>query len=285
MTFWVFSLLLIMVALAFILPPLLRKPQEIVDDRRDQNIHIMKHQLAELEADFNAGNLEKETYQAAKKELELTLYDDLDGLEDTATQPVKVLKHSSLLVIIIGLFIPVLAIGMYLKVGAPGAIVESSVIFSAQETNVDQSQISMDNMIRMLEKKLELEPKDVEGWLMLGRSYKILERSSDAVHAYEQATELKPDDTNILLQLADALGVQNEGDLTGRPEQLILKALDKDPENLMGLWLAGVSAKQRGAGEEAIIFWNKMVTQLAPDSEERKKVLQLIADTKGKARK
>jgi len=61
--------LLVLLALAFLLPPLWRKSGTIIDDRRDQNILIAKQQLSELEVEYKDGRIEAETYQISKQEL------------------------------------------------------------------------------------------------------------------------------------------------------------------------------------------------------------------------
>ncbi len=284
--FWIFSILLFLLALAFLLPPLLRKPTDIIDDRRAQNISITKSQLAELEVEFKEGGLEKETYQQAKEELEEALYSDLDDAEDSSNAASNQL-HSKATVLIVALFVPLLATGLYLKLGKPEAILESSAAragtpatAAAKKAQSKKSKLSMVQMVDKLAKRLQKEPNDFTGWSMLGRSYMIINKPSDAVKAYEQALSLKQD-PSVMLQMADALATSKEGNLQGKPEEYITKALEIEPDNLMGLWLAGMSARQRGAKTEAIAFWEKVLSKLTAGSDEEKEVLQLIAEAKG----
>lgn len=279
MFFWVFTALMIALALFFLLPPLLSKPQDIEDDRRDQNIDIARQQLAELENDYKQGGLEEETYLAAKSELEESLYNDLKDAEDTAKKASQQ-KPSKLPLIAVALFIPVLAIAMYLQLGNQAAISESSVVINPQ--NPDKPAMSMAKAVEILEGKLKEQPDNMEGWVMLGRSYMVLNRPADAVSAFEKAVAIDDTEPSVLLQLADALGTSNGGKLTGRPAQLIDQALQKDPANLMGLWLAGMAAKQGGDNSKAIDYWNKVLARLDPKSEEHAEVQELIAQAGGK---
>ena len=283
MTFWIYAALLLLATLAFLLPPLFRKPTDILDDRRDQNISITKHQLAELEDDYKAGGLEEETYLQAKAELEDALYSDLEGQESQQSSLTanKRMTASKIPLICVALFIPVLATGMYLKIGNPQGLTESSVDLSKPVAK--KPAMSFDKMLVKLETRLKAEPDYLKGWQMLGRSYMVVNRPADAVKAYEKAIALQPNDATTLLQLADALGTSTEGDLKGRPEQLILQALKHEPESVMGLWLAGMAAKQRGADEEAVSYWNKVLPKL--DAKDRKEVEQLIAEAGGEASK
>ena len=282
--FWIFSFLLFVIGLAFVLPPLMKKPTDIADDRRYQNISITKSQLAELETEYKEKRLEKETYLQAKDELEEALYQDLDQAEDSSTGAVSQ-QHSKLAVLFVALFVPILATAMYLKVGRPEALQESSVDRSTLSTAKNKSsanaQMSIEKMVGKLEDKLKAEPEDFKGWTMLGRSYMVLNRPADAVKAYKKALAIKPDVANVLLQMADALATSRKGNLAGEPEALILQALEKEPGNMMGLWLAGMSANQRGAKDEAIRYWKQVLPMLQSGSKEKNEVIQLITRAGG----
>lgn len=60
-------------------------------------------------------------------------------------------------------------------------------------------------MIANLEKKLQANPKDAEGWRMLGWSYYRTERFGDAVKAYRRATEADPKNAEGWSALGEAL--------------------------------------------------------------------------------
>jgi cytochrome c-type biogenesis protein CcmH len=85
--FWVYAALLIALSLSFILLPLMRKgidrsPVKDLQDRSEQNIKIFKERLAELERDKVNGNLDSDTFELLKSELELSLLDDVESLTD-----------------------------------------------------------------------------------------------------------------------------------------------------------------------------------------------------------
>ncbi len=275
--FWIAVAILILIALAFVLPFLLRKADGIQDDRREQNIEIAKMQLAELEKEYKEGLIEEIAYQSSKEELEQALYADLEAEEDLGEG--KSALGQKTMVIAVSLFIPILAVGLYLAIGTPEALMESSVPHGAQAAK--QKLASIDKMVGSLEKKLEKNPNDVTGWVMLGRTYRVLRRPEDALKAYEKASKLKPNNPDALLPMADILATKNKGVLTGRPEELIKQALQTDPENMMGLWLAGMAAEQRSAKDEAIAHWKKLEAMLEPGSADQQEVRGLIARAGG----
>ena len=69
--FWLISGAMIVAALAFVLPPLLRsRPNTSVGDTRDLNIRLYHEQLRELEADLEIGRIRPEQFDAARADLE-----------------------------------------------------------------------------------------------------------------------------------------------------------------------------------------------------------------------
>jgi len=112
---------------------------------------------------------------------------------------------------------------------------------------------------------------------MLGRSYMVLKRFPDAVRAYEKAYKQMPDSVDIMLSLADSLAMKNGGNISGRPVELVNKALKIDPENLTALWLGGMAARQNKDYVTAIQRWTK-VMGIIKDPAERKEVRSLIVE-------
>lgn len=283
--FWILIVLLILVALAFVLPPLLRKVGGIEDDRREQNIAIAQLQLSELESEFKEGRIEEISYKASKEELEQALYDDLESEEDRGQG--RSMLGQKTTAIAVAVFVPLLAVVLYAYLGSPAGLEESQTSTTSQEGHAglsakQQKQLdSIDKMVGSLEAKLKAEPNNLKGWVMLGRTYMVLKRYGDAVKAYETADKLQANNPEILLPMADALATANQGDLTGRPEKLIKQALQADPQNMMGLWLAGMAAEQRGVNNEAIAHWKKLEAMLDPASLDRKEVRDLIARAGG----
>ena len=76
--FWALFLLFVGVALAFVLPPLLRRNVRSGQvDRKAANVAIYHDQLAELKADLDSGELDPQQYEDAKLEIEKRLSEDV----------------------------------------------------------------------------------------------------------------------------------------------------------------------------------------------------------------
>ena len=90
------------------------------------------------------------------------------------------------------------------------------------------------------------DPKDLKGWLMLGRSYGALERMDDAVTAYDHARRLDPANAEAALGLAEAMSLRAGGSISPEASQLFEQALALDPDNPKALLYGGFAAAQRG---------------------------------------
>ena len=277
--FWIISAILTLIALAFVFPTLIRKNNNVQDGRREQNIFIANEQLKELETRFEQGEIERDDYQTSRDEIEESLFSDMsDG--DVKAKPAK---GSFLSAGLIALLIPAIAIPVYSLVGNPAftkSFDSKQVVKTRSNNNVPKNADGtpdIDTMIAGLQKKMEADPDNAKGWFMLGRSYMVVKRYPQAAKSYDKALKLKPESADIMLSLADSLAMTNNGEITGRPVELVNKALEIEPNNLTALWLGGMAARQQGEYLIAIERWKKVLLQIK-DPQETQEVNSLITE-------
>jgi cytochrome c-type biogenesis protein CcmH len=95
------------------------------------------------------------------------------------------------------------------------------------------------------------------------------------VAAFEKASALRPDDANLVASHADALAMV-QGSLSGRPFELIVKALKLDPKNPTALALAATAAMENGQFEESVALWRRLASVVEPGSRDRAAVDEAI---------
>jgi len=101
-------------------------------------------------------------------------------------------------------------------------------------------------MVGNLARRLQHDPRDLEGWLMLGRSYMALQETELATRAYERADRLAGGKSaEALLGLAEALSTDDESELSGRAGRLIEQALLLSPHSPKALFLGAAAALHR----------------------------------------
>ncbi|MDX6443864.1 MAG: cytochrome c-type biosis protein CcmH [Blastocatellia bacterium] len=278
LTFWIIVALFILFALWFVLPPLLEKRVDNNrEDLRAANVLIYQDQFKEMEADLKNGLMSEEQYQQDKEELERRLLEDVN----TSASDSPLASTSARKVAYgVGMAIPVGVIAFYFVVGNPGGLAPSLPQMTAAQPSGPMSDQQIAANVEKLAKKLQENPNDAQGWLMLGRSYMSMERYAEGASAYEHVTALNSNDENAWADYAEAAAMANGQRLAGKPTEAINRALQIDPKHQKSLDLAGSAAFQAGDYKKAIEYWQKLLLLLPPGSEQLKSIELQITRTK-----
>src|SRR5271170_870279 len=113
-------------------------------------------------------------------------------------------------------------------------------------------------MVARLEGRLQTDPNDLAGWLMLGRSYLALNRLDDAVAAYGHAHGLDAKNPEAAMGLGEALSLRAGGQITPQAAQLFEDALVLAPGNPKALLYGGFAAAVRGDRALARSRWQAL---------------------------
>ncbi|MBV8341154.1 MAG: hypothetical protein JO173_02125 [Gammaproteobacteria bacterium] len=106
---------------------------------------------------------------------------------------------------------------------------------------------SPQSMVAHLARRLERDPQDLDGWLMLGRSYTVLQEYPLALRAFERADRLSGGKSaDALTGEAEALALGDERELDGRAGRLIEQALVVAPDSGRALFFGAAVAARRG---------------------------------------
>jgi cytochrome c-type biogenesis protein CcmH len=230
------------------------------DAMRALNTAIYRDQLIELERDRNAGQLAEADYIEARDELQQRL------LEDTRPTDTQVaVKSMRGLWIALALLIPIAGAGLYSVLGSP-----NSMLTAAEQDA--RAAASMEKMVAQLARRMEEKPDNPEGWVMLARSYASMGRFDDGEKAFGRIGPALEQNPELLAAFAEFLVRKADGDFSGRPRELIAKVLKLDPENLMGLYLAGADSMQNERWSDAIRFWEPLLKKLEPGSDDAETV-------------
>jgi cytochrome c-type biogenesis protein CcmH len=272
--FAVFGVLLVAGALLFVVPPLARRSARTSASRDAVNAAVYRDQLRELEADLKAGTLAADQYDKARAEIESRLAADL-AIDRTAAHPSGSARGAA---IVLGIAVPVCALAVYVAVGNPRALAPQADAGAAPHGLSAQQ---FETMVGRLAARMQDNPGDAEGWMMLGRSYAVLGRFVESSRAYAKAAALVPDDAQLLADYADALAMAQGRTLQGEPEKILKRALTADPNNAKALILAGTAAFDRGDKTNAARLWERALLVLPAESEMAKRTRESIAEARG----
>ena len=282
LTFWIIASLLILLALWFVLPALLQKPDQAEDtERREANVLVYKDQYRELEADLKSDLIGETQYQDEKQAIDRRLLDDVAAKPipaSPAPQPRNNLAYAVAAFIPVGAIVFYLAIGNQKGIDASTAPATGPAATSEQPGTMSPQQIAAN--IDKLAERLKQNPNDAQGWTMLARSYMMQSRFSDAAGAYEHLTTLNANDADAWAGYGEALALANSQNLAGKPTEAINRALQIDPKNTKALDLSGSAAYQAGDYQKAIEQWQKLIMLLPPGSEGLRTITAQISKAK-----
>lgn len=289
MIFWILVTVLVAVAVLWIAPSLLREHRLVELDRKQQNITIAKERLDEIAAEHAAGAMTDEIFEQSRTELEASLIDDVDQLDDVNIENAVVSnKFGKITWVVLAVLIPLGTLGMYSYLGSPQYLdyagASAGSVAGGARHAAGAPPATMDELIDRLKQRLEEDPEDGEGWFLLSKTYMSESRYAEALDALKKTHAIIGDYPAILLGMADASAMLRQGNMTGEPSQWIDKALEMDPHNTTGLWLGGMAAQQNGQFQLAVDRWGQLVPLLASQPASQSQVQGLIDEAVAEAR-
>jgi cytochrome c-type biogenesis protein CcmH len=154
---------------------------------------------------------------------------------------------------------------------ATGILALGSTVLYLRWTNWSwQTTVADDSpqtMVARLARKLEKDPQNLDGWLLLGRSYTQLQEFQLATRAYQRADRLAGGkNAEALIGQAEALARADETELDRRAGRLIEQALVLDPGSGKALFFGAAVAMRRGELPLARERFTKLLALDPPDN-------------------
>ena len=119
---------------------------------------------------------------------------------------------------------------------------------------------AVEQMVESLAIRLETETEDLEGWVMLGRSYMQLERYPEALEAWRQAWRLSEgEQADIAVSYAEAMVMADPKSLISGAGELLDVILENNPDETKALWYGGMSSVARGDEALAEERWVRLL--------------------------
>jgi cytochrome c-type biogenesis protein CcmH len=254
--FWLCAGLLCLVALGFLLIPLLRGAEESsAVDRTAENVSLYRERLHEVERLQRTGGLSDEQLQVARNEAARMLLADTEPVaigQSAAGKPSGRLRRAVPFLLVA--LVPLCALALYRHWGALDALVQARQLASIARTP--------EAMTARLEQAVRSNPQLAQGWYFLGRSYMAEERPSEAANAFEQAVGLTGRQPELLGQWAQALYFAGDRKWNQQLQDLTDEALKADPQEVTSLGLLGIAAYESQRYTQAIDYWQRLLLLL-----------------------
>jgi cytochrome c-type biogenesis protein CcmH len=121
-------------------------------------------------------------------------------------------------------------------------------------------------LVAELAERLEREPDDVEGWLLLARSYMVLGQYAEGRSAYREAWVRTPQpDNELKVAYAEAQILSDRATLGGDAGRIVEEVLATEPGNPKALWYGGLVALEQGREDLVKTRWAQLLELDPPD--------------------
>lgn len=142
-------------------------------------------------------------------------------------------------------------------------------------------------LLKSLNEHLAKQPRDARAWAILARLQFEAERFPEAAQAYEKALALPTkvaNDPALWCEYADALGMTQGGTLSGKPLELVRRALAISPHHPKALEMAGSAAYEQGDYAGALNYWRPLLAALEPGSKMHAELVAAIGRAERRAK-
>ena len=258
--FWIAASALLLVALAFLLLPILRgRRAQAEEDRTALNVALYEERLAELTAQHAAGTLGDAHLGPGGPAAARGLLEDTENSDSP-----KIAKLGRSVPLIAAVLVPLVGYGLYMHWGASDKV-QMARQFSEQPRTVEE-------MTAHLEQAVKEQPDSAEAWYFLGRTYMNQERPADAAKAFARVVELAGRQPELLGQWAQAQYFAGDRQWSEQLQALTDEALQADPQELTSLGLLGIAAYEEGRYQDAVRFWEQLVAALPENDPSREAI-------------
>lgn len=303
--FWVGAVLLGLLAAAFVMLPLWWQRRhgtggEVNSEvdgggggtsRQGVNLRLFAGQRAELDAQLAAGELGQDEYAALLAELERAVLDDIGSRTDGAKMPPRDGGERWLLGSAVA--VPVLALGLYMAVGYFADLrlaADLRELMQAggggqaqeqtQEQVSEQEQMArvarMVETVRRLQRRMQGQPDNVHGWLLLAASQMGLGLYEPAARSYGHLLDRYPGDVNLLAGRAEALFLAAGGQVDGPVRAAVDELLRFDADAPMANEILAMDAVRGGDVATGIGYFEQVLTNPEVAAERREVIEQVL---------
>ncbi|EAO5999063.1 cytochrome c-type biogenesis protein CcmH [Salmonella enterica subsp. arizonae str. CFSAN000560] len=178
---------------------------------------------------------------------------------------------------------PRAGVGVYLP-GVVIALVVAAISYSQtgsyqqvrawqQATAQPLNEEEMARLALGLRTRLQSDPGNAEGWIMLGRIGMVLGNVGTATGAYANAYRLDPKNRDAALGYAEALTRSSDPEDNRRGGELLRRLVRSDHTDIRVLSLYAFNAFEQGRFGEAVAAW-EMMLKLLPAADPRRAVIE-----------
>ena len=270
MVLWLLFALMTAAAIFAVLWPLSRTARR----SEGSDLEVYRDQLDEVARDRAAGLIGEAEAEAARVEVSRRLIAAADNAEIASAagtgSPLRWRRGAAVAALIV---LPLLATGLYLKLGSPQLPGEP---LASRERSPHANQ-SLASLVSRAEAHIERNPNDGRGWEVLAPVYLRMGRFDDAVKARRNALTLNGETADRQADLGEALVMASNGIVTAESRQAFERAVALDGKQFKARFFIGMAQEQDGRKDEAAKTWQALIVEAPKDAPWVPSVQQALA--------
>ena len=270
---WAIFAVMALVGAAIIIIPVLRHQVKHEVSGEQVNALVYRDRMNELDAELQGKIISQEQYDQLKQELELTLLNDVQ-----ASAPDQGARSAAgkWVVWLLLVLVPLSGGVVYWSEGLNPDV----RIWLSQQEKMDRVMplmmagnfeaaekegIQVQDFIRHLQKYLQTNTEDAQGWYLLGASYMQLQMPKQGELAFRRALNLEPANVDFQMGYTQASLAMSNGNLTPQILQTLRSIIQQQPNNPKPYMTWGMALFQNGDYEGAIRIWQQYLQREGVD--------------------
>lgn len=290
MIFIIVALLFTMTLAVFILLPWFQtKDGHAIANRADNqlltlNIQVFKQRLAELQTDFDDGQIDEATYQSQKLALERQLLDISDNQNNSQFIP----NWKSRLIFIV--WIPLLSAMAYLMIADRTPVyklwdaqnrlgkVADDLLTAKTDTPPQWATKDSVGLISAMQTNVHHHATDPLRWFRLSEVFVALQAPEQAIEALARAYRLSPEDEKIAITYAQTSFFTQGGVMDDKTRQVVEHILAKNPKHQGAQMLMAMGEMRAGNFPQARKWVDILRTEIQARPGDHTQALQSLAE-------
>ncbi len=271
---WIALALLTALVAGLLALPLVR-PRRPAPPRGEYDLAIYRDQLAEVERDAERGLLVGEQAAATRIEIQRRMLAAAEAETGTVAPTDRGARTVALALVVA---VSAGAFGLYQYLGSPDLPGQPLAERRDALDAVAEQQVEMERLIGRLAEKMNETPGNIEGWLLLARSYRSHRRFSEAAEAFRQAVDLSDRRVDVLADYGEARVLARDGTVDPEDRAIFEEILAKDPREPRARYYIGAFQAQRGDLKGALQSWADLLAMSPADAPWLEEVRGRVAD-------
>jgi cytochrome c-type biogenesis protein CcmH len=259
---WLAIGLMVVVAAAALIWPLLRTT-DTPADRAAYDLTVFQDQLKDVERDVSRGVLTEDEAGAARLEIQRRIL--TAGRAPAETHSSDSPGRRTVTAGVLALVVPLLALGIYIDVGAPALTKSESLKTGGTDDGGVDNEAEITRMVEQLAAKVANNPKDAEAAAFLARTYRQLGRYADAAGVYRQLLALNPD-AETYASYGEVLVAAAQGTVSAEAHNAFMQALKLERGEPRARFYLGFEQAQKGEPKNAIAIWRDLTASSPADA-------------------